>query len=270
MAFFKHSSRYHNKQNTAAHRPGIAGWEYAIIPITLLIALVLWDLLVRWQNYPTFLLPSPRDVVERFSDVLSDGTLLYHISITLTEVLEGLALGLTVALFLGYVLAKSPLVERILSPYLVASQAIPIVALAPLLVIWFGTGSLSKVLVCALTLFFPVLINTVVAVRSVPQELDELMRSLGSTRWQRFRLLEIPAALPVLLAGIKVGVTLSVIGAVVGEFVAADRGLGYLINLARGLFDTSLLFVALITLMIVALILYFAVDTLEKRLLSRR
>jgi len=267
MAWFKNVSG--NEQNNKTHSIP-AGWEYVLIPITLLIVIFLWDLLIRWQNYPTFLLPSPRDVASRFSDVLSDGTLFYHIKITLAEVLEGLALGLTVALFLGYALAKSPILERILSPYLVASQAIPIVALAPLLVIWFGTGSLSKVLVCALTLFFPVLINTVVAVRSVPQELDELMRSLGATRWQRFTLLEIPAALPVLLAGIKVGVTLSVIGAVVGEFVAADRGLGYLINLARGLFDTSLLFVALITLMIVALILYFAVDTLEKRLLARR
>jgi NitT/TauT family transport system permease protein len=152
----------------------------------------------------------------------------------------------------------------------VASQAVPIVALAPLLVIWFGAGSLSKVLVCALTLFFPVLINTVVGVRSVDVELRDLMRSLQASRWQVFALLELPAALPVLFGGLKVGVTLSVIGAVVGEFVGADRGLGFLVNLARGLFDTPLMFVALFTLMAIALALYLIVAVLEGWLLKWR
>jgi len=175
-----------------------------------------------------------------------------------------------VALGLGYLLAKSRLAERVLSPYLVASQAVPIVALAPLLVIWFGAGILSKVLVCALTLFFPVLINTIVGIRSVDRDLVALMRSLRATRWQTFRYLEVPAALPVLFGGLKVGVTLSVIGAVVGEFVGSDRGLGFLVNLARGLFDTPLLFVALITLMVIALALYLLVAGLEAWLLRWR
>jgi NitT/TauT family transport system permease protein len=144
------------------------------------------------------------------------------------------------------------------------------VALAPLLVIWFGVGSLSKVLVCALTLFFPVLINTMVGIRSVDSDLVDLMRSLEATRWQIFRCLEVPAALPVLFGGLKVGVTLSVIGAVVGEFVGADRGLGFLVNLARGLFDTPLMFVALFTLMAIALALYLLVSLLESWLLRWR
>jgi NitT/TauT family transport system permease protein len=171
---------------------------------------------------------------------------------------------------LGYLLAKSRTLERILSPYIVASQAVPIVALAPLLVVWFGAGMFSKVLVCALTLFFPVLINTIVGIRSVDAELKELMVSLRASRWQAFRYLELPAALPVLFGGLKVGVTLSVIGAVVGEFVGADRGLGFLVNLARGLFDTPLMFVALFTLMSIALTLYLLVSGLERWVLHWR
>ena len=179
-------------------------------------------------------------------------------------------MGLTTATLLGYILAKSRPIERILSPYIVASQSIPIVALAPLLVIWFGFGSLSKILVCALTLFFPVLINTIIGIRSAERDLIDLMHSFEATRWQVFTMLEIPTALPVILGGVKVGVTLSVIGAVVGEFVGADRGLGFLVNLARGLFDTPLMFVALFTLIIIAVGLYFSITILESVLLSWR
>jgi NitT/TauT family transport system permease protein len=201
--------------------------------------------------------------------VAIDGTLWYHTSITLVEILGGLAMGLTVALFFGYLLAKSPIVERFLSPYIVASQSVPIVALAPLLIVWFGFGLLSKMLVCALTIFFPVLINTIIGLRSVEEDLIELMQSLRASRWQVFKLLEVPAALPVVLGGLKIGVTLSVIGAVVGEFAQSDRGLGFLVNLAnRGLFDTPLMFVALFVLMTIALGLYGLVSVLDALLLS--
>jgi len=160
-----------------------------------------------------------------------------------------------------------PLLEAFLSPLIIASQAMPIVALAPLLVIWFGFGVLSKVLVCALTVFFPVLVSTIVGIRSVEPEFYDIMRLFGADRWQTFRLLELPTALPVLIGGLKIGVTLSVIGAVVGEFVGADRGLGFLVNLARGLFDTTLLFVALTSLAIIAVALYSAVSAIERRIL---
>ena len=179
----------------------------------------------------------------------------------------GLALGISVAAILGYILAKSRTAERVLAPYIVASQSIPIVAIAPLLVIWFGSGRLSKVLISALIVFFPILVNTVVAVRTVPEDLRDLMRSLQATRWQVFSKLEIPAAMPVLLGGLKIGATLSVIGAVVGEFVAADEGLGFLINLARGMYDTPMVFVAVLTLIAMALLLYSVVVVLEIRLL---
>ncbi len=245
-------------------------WQHALTPVALLVFVALWDLVVRWGGYPAFVLPGPARVAARFAQAVQDGTLQAHVLVTLSEVFGGLALGLSVALVLGYLLAKSRTLERVLSPYIVASQAVPIVALAPLLVIWFGVGSLSKVLVCALTLFFPVLINTVVGIRSVDSDLVDLMRSLEATRWQIFRYLEVPAALPVLFGGLKVGVTLSVIGAVVGEFVGADRGLGFLVNLARGLFDTPLMFVALFTLMAIALALYLLVSLLEGSLLRWR
>lgn len=245
-------------------------WRHALTPVALLLFVALWDLLVRWGGYPAFVLPGPGRVAARFVQALQDGTLQAHVVVTLGEVFGGLTLGLTVALMLGYLLAKSHPLERILAPCIVASQAVPIVALAPLLVIWFGVGSFSKVLVCALTLFFPVLINTIVGIRSVDSDLVDLMRSLEATRWQIFRYLEVPAALPVLFGGLKVGVTLSVIGAVVGEFVGADRGLGVLVNLARGLFDTPLMFVALFTLMAIALTLYLLVSLLESALLRWR
>lgn len=240
-------------------------WLTVLAPVVLL---ALWHLLVRWKAYPAYFLPSPAAVGRRLVIAIGDGTLWRHTSVTLGEILGGLALGLSVATTLGYLLAKSRPLERLLLPYLVASQALPIVALAPLLVIWLGTGRLSKVVVCALTLFFPVLVNTVVGIRSVERGLRDLMRSLEATRWQTFALLELPAALPVLLSGLRIGLTLSVIGAVVGEFVAADRGLGFLVNLARGLFDTPLMFVALVTLMAIALGFHLLMAALERHLLA--
>ncbi len=243
----------------------LQGWPAALAPLLLL---AVWQIIVSWKGYPAFVLPAPAAVGRRFAAVLADGTLLRHTAVTLGEILGGLALGLSVATALGYVLAKSRLLERLLFPYLVASQALPIVALAPLLVIWLGTGHLSKIVVCALTLFFPVLVNTIVGIRSVERGLQDLMRSLEASRWQVFTLLELPAALPVFLSGLKIGLTLSVIGAVVGEFVAADRGLGFLVNLARGLFDTPLMFVALFTLMAIALVFYLFMSMLEHLLLG--
>lgn len=262
------SKRRNGKRLSTAS--GTAGWDLVLVPVVFTLAVLFWDWVVRIGGYQQYILPSPARVFERFLQTLRDGSLARHLLVTLQEILGGLALGLSVALAFGYLLAKSRLLERLFAPYLVASQAIPIVALAPLLVIWFGSGSFSKILVCALTLFFPVLINTIVGVRGVDRDLMELMRSLQATRWATFRLLELPAALPVLFGGLKIGVTLSVIGAVVGEFVGSDRGLGFLVNLARGLFDTSLMFVALFTLMALALALYGLVSLLERWLLGWR
>jgi NitT/TauT family transport system permease protein len=160
--------------------------------------------------------------------------------------------------------------ERLLAPYLVASQSVPTVAIAPLLVIWFGTGLLSKVVVCTLIVFFPILINTVIGVRSVNRNLRNLMRTLEASRWQMVWLLEVPAALPVLLGGLKVGATLAVIGAVVGEFVASNRGLGYLVKQGQQLYDTPLVFVGVGALVLLAQALYGTVALAERGLLRWR
>ncbi|MDD2923051.1 MAG: ABC transporter permease, partial [Anaerolineales bacterium] len=171
------------------------------------------------------------------------------------------------ATVVGYALAKSRALEKILSPYLVASQAIPIVAIAPLLVIWLGGGILSKVVICALIVFFPVLVNTVVGIRAVPTALYDLMRSIRATRWQILLKLEVPAALPILLGGLRVGATLSVIGAIVGELVNAKEGLGYLLQLGDFQYDTSMVYVAVFMLIFLALGLYGIVAQVEKKLL---
>ncbi len=239
-----------------------------VILFSLLLALALWQVLILLGDFPTFILPPPQMVVERMERALSDGTLLRHTSVTMLEVLLGLSAGSFAATFLGYLLAKFRVLERLLSPYLVASQAIPLVAIAPLLVIWFGPGIFSKILICSLIVFFPVLVNTVVGLRAVPQNLRDLMHSMRATPLQVLRYLEIPAALPIFLGGLRIGATLSVIGAVVGEFVGADRGLGFLINVGRGQYDTALVFVAIFTLIAMALTLYGLVVLLEKRLLA--
>lgn len=253
---------------TADGRTRLERWRASLLPITLLAGLLAWEAAARWSGLPAFMLPAPAAVGARLVRALADGSLVRHAGVTLSEILGGLSLGLTVAVGLGYALAKSRSVERLLAPYIVASQSVPIVAIAPLLVIWFGPGRLSKVLICALIVFFPVLINTVVGVRSVPEDLRDLMRSLRATRAQTFLRLEVPAAMPVLLGGLKVGATLSVIGAVVGEFVGADAGLGFLINVGRGLYDTALVFVAILVLVALALTLYGAVALLERRALG--
>ena len=240
----------------------------ALMPFTLAFTIFIWYLVIWIGDLQPFILPAPDQVVTRFLRVVEDGSLWKHFLITLGEVMTGLLLGVISATALGYPLAKSQKLERILSPYIVASQSVPIVAIAPLLVIWFGPGLLSKVLICALIVFFPILINTVVGVRSVPDDLQDLMRSLQATRWQTFRLLEVPSALPVLFGGLRIGATLAVIGAVVGEFVGADRGLGFLINVGRGQYDTALVFVAMITLVLMALALYGLVVLIENSLLD--
>lgn len=235
---------------------------------SLAAGLLAWWLAARYSGLPSFILPSPGQVWERFLRALSDGSLFVHAGVTLFEILTGLFVGALAATVLGYFVAKSRALERVLSPYLVASQAVPLVAIAPLLVIWFGPGIFSKILICALIVFFPVLVNTVVGVRAVPTALHNLMHSLHATRRQILLKLEIPAALPVFLGGLRVGATLSVIGAVVGELVGADMGLGFLINVGRGQYDTALVFVAIFALIALALSLYGLVALAEKRLLD--
>jgi NitT/TauT family transport system permease protein len=244
-----------------------------ILPVAagLAVFILAWKALVEVGDYPVFILPAPEVVGARFVQAWAEGTMQPHFLVTLREVGLGFLVGAGSALAVGYLLARSSMVERVISPYIVAAQATPILALAPLLALWFGPGLLGKVVICALIVFFPVAVATMVGIRSVDAGLLELGRSLRATRRQVMLTLEVPAALPSILGGMRVGVTLAVVGAIVGEWAGAERGLGVLINLARGsLFDIPLLFATLLTIALLGIALYLAVVVLERRLVGAR
>jgi NitT/TauT family transport system permease protein len=250
----------------------ISRWRRcADVAAAAIIFVVAWKLLVVVGGYPVFILPAPEVVAARFISAWADGTMEPNAAQTLLEVVLGFVSGASLALLAGYALARSRLAERVLSPYLVAAQATPILALAPLLALWFGSGLLSKVLICALIVFFPVAVATMVGLRGVDRRLLEMARSFRATRWQLLWTLELPAALPGIMGGMRVGVTLAVVGAIIGEWAGGDRGLGVLINLARGsLFDIPLLFATLLTIALLGIALYLVVLLVERRLVGPR
>lgn len=242
-------------------------WLSPIITLSLLI--VGWQALFLLEIYPEFILPSPLQVWQQLIISLQDGTLIHHSRVTLTEMLLGLLLGISLGALLGYAIAHITILEDLLSPIIVAFQATPVVAYAPLLIIWFRDGMTGKIITTAIIVFFPTLMNVIVGIRTVPNNLRDLMRVLKANRLQTFFNLELPAALPVLLTGLKTSVTLAIIGAVVGEFVNASEGLGYLVTIARSSqYNTPLVFVSVFTMTALALSLYIAVSLLEWYLLA--
>ena len=248
------------------------GATTVLIGLLVLVAFVaVWKAIVVAGHYPPFILPSPEQVAGRFASAWTDGTMARHAGQTLVEVALGFGAGASVGIVVGYGLARSAVVERVVSPYLVAAQATPILALAPLLALWFGPGLTAKVVICALIVFFPVAISTMVGIRAVDARLLELGRSLRATRRQVLVTLEIPAALPSIFGGLRVGVTLAVVGAVVSEWTGAERGLGVLVNLARAsLFDIPLMFATLLTIALLGIGLYVLVVLIERILLATR
>jgi NitT/TauT family transport system permease protein len=241
------------------------------VVVSFAVFVIVWKLVVLFGGYPPFILPSPEVVGLRFIRAWADGIIEPHAWATLVEIGLGFAVGAGTGLLVGYALARSALVERIISPYVVAAQATPILALAPLLALWFGPGLISKVVICGLIVFFPIAVSTMVGVRSVDRGLLELARSFRATRRQVLTTLEIPGAMPSILGGMRVGVTLAVVGAIVGEWAGADRGLGVLVNLARGsLFDIPLMFATLATIAMVGIALYLVVVFAERRLVGVR
>ncbi len=243
------------------------------LPLYLLslgLALLLWHAARLTLNDATrqFLLPTPFQVARRFVTLVQNGVLFHHLGVTLTEMSIGLALGTVTALLLGYAVAHNKFLAHLLEPVIVTSQAVPIVALAPLLTIWFGSGLASKVVVCALIVFFPILVNVIAGLETIDPHLIALFNLLEANRWQRFRKLEVPATLPHFLTGLRVGGTLAAMGAVVGEFVASSEGLGYLVKQGQNLYDTALMFVAILTLTLLALTVYGALSLIEHRALQ--
>jgi putative riboflavin transport system permease protein len=242
-----------------------------ILPTIAFVGFLLtWQAIVWIGSYPTFILPGPLVVAERFVRAWTDGTFWSHLVTTLAEIAVGFTVGAAAALPTGYVLARSRLANRVVSPYLVAAQAVPILALAPLIALWFGNGLLSRAIIVALVVFFPVAISTLVAVRGIDRRLLEMARSYRVTRRQRIRLVEIPAALPGIVGGLRIGITLAVVGAIVAEWTGGEEGLGVLINLARGsLFDIPLLFATLVLIALLGIALYGSVLLVERRVLAR-
>jgi NitT/TauT family transport system permease protein len=248
-------------------------YVHDVLPIAVAAAIfvVIWQAIVMVGDYPPFILPGPWLVAERFVSGWAEGIIGPHFMTTLTEVLLGLLVGASAGLLTGILLARSRLAARMLSPYIVAAQATPILALAPLIALWFGTGLASRLLICALICFFPVAVATMVGIHSVDPRLVELGRSLRATRWQRLTRIELPSALPQIMGGLRIGVTLAVVGAIVAEWAGGDRGLGVLINLSRGsMFDIPLMFATLFTIALLGVVLYLIVVAVERRLIRDR
>ena len=226
---------------------------------------IIWQAIVVVGDYPPYILPGPAVVAERFVNGWFEGVIGPHFWTTLAEVLLGLAVGGIAGILTGILLARSRLAARMLSPYIVAAQATPILALAPLIALWFGTGLASRVLICALICFFPIAVGTMVGIRSVDPRLIELGRSFRASRRQRLARIEVPSALPQIMGSMRIGVTLAVVGAIVAEWAGGDSGLGVLINLARGsMFDIPLMFATLITIALMGIALYLIVVAIER------
>jgi NitT/TauT family transport system permease protein len=237
-------------------------WQNPVRCLGIVTFILIWSWLARF--YAPFILPSPLEVTRRFGELLRQGGFFSgHFLTTLYEALAGFGLGGAVAFPLAYYMYRHPVLNELLTPYIVGIQAVPIVALAPLLVIWFGYGLTSKVLIAALVSFFPILTNGVIGLQAVDPRYRELLLIMGATRRDLFTKLEIPSALPVWFGGLKMGLTFSVIGAVVGEFSGSGKGLGYLVNLARGTFDTPLIFIALIALALLGIGFYGVISLIE-------
>ena len=237
-----------------------------------LVAILAWRAIVAIGAYPSFILPAPEQVAVAFVRAWLDGTMWRHASQTLLEVAVGFVIGGGVALIVGYALARSRLAAQVLSPYLVAAQSTPILALAPLFALWFGPGLASRVVVCALIVFFPVAVATSVGIRGVDPGLIELARSLRASRRQVFATVEVPAALPQIFGGLRVGATLAVVGAIVSEWASpGEHGLGVLINIARGSgFDIPLMYATLASIALVGIALYTVTVLAERRLVGDR
>jgi NitT/TauT family transport system permease protein len=233
---------------------------------SMLLAIGLWALVVITIKPPSYVLPAPWEVILRawkdWALILSQGTS------TVGEIVTGLVLSAMIAIPLGVFIVAIPVVDKLFYPILIAFNSIPKVALAPLFVVWFGYGIFPRVLITVSIAFFPVLVSTVTGLKSVDPEILRLARSMRAQNRQVFLRVRLPNALPSAFAGLKVATSLAVIGAIIGEFVASDRGWGYMLVQASGSLDTSLMFAVVICLAVVASLLFYAVDVAERTVIS--
>ncbi len=236
--------------------------------IAVCVVVVVWQQIADRALLPAYVLPPPGKVVAAWLQLLTNGALWHHVAATLSEALAGFGVALIVGSGLAYPLARSETLSRLASPFVATTQALPMIALAPVLVMWFGLGITSKVIICALIVFFPILVNTMVGLRSIDRELLEAARTLGAGAWETLRYVELPLALRPVLGGIRLGLTLAMTGAIVGEFVASDAGLGYLMVLSRTNFDAAMVFAAALTMAAISTLLYKLVGWLDLLLID--
>lgn len=239
------------------------------LPIVLLaLFFLVWEVAVELTNTPAWMLPKPSAVYEAFVD--NQALLWRHTRVTLLEVLLGFTFALTAGVTIGIAIDSSITLERALYPLIIASQTIPMVVLAPLLLIWFGYGLTPKIMVAALIAFFPITVSTVDGLRTADREVMSMLRSFGANGWTRFRLAKLPAALPSIFSGARIGIAVSVIAAVFGELVGASEGLGYLMQRDSSQFLTARVFAAIFILSLMGVGLFALISGLERLLLPWR
>ena len=231
------------------------------IGLTVFVLLA-WEFGVKFGNVPRYLLPPPSVIAYTF---VADWHVIYlNIAPTLISILGGFALSVLIGVPLAVLIVFSHVAERLLYPPMVASQAIPKVAIAPLFIVWMGYGIMPKVWIAFLIAFFPIVIDTVIGLRSVPPEMLQLGRSMGGGTLRVFLKLRLPTALPNLFGGMKVAIAVAVVGAITGEFVGSQSGLGFLLTSASGQMDTALVFAVLVTISVIAMLLFAIIEALER------
>lgn len=231
--------------------------------IFFIFVILIWELATKYLALiPSFLLPAPSAIID---EMFRPGTdLLKHTWVTTTEILVGYALGTLVGFLSALIIVYSPYLRRIIYPIVLLSQFVPKLAIAPLIIVWFGFSITPKVIVTALICLFPILIDSVVGLESSDPRLLDLMHTYDANRWQIFRKIRLPTAVPHIFAGLKVGITLATIGAIVAEWISAEAGLGYLVVFALGFFQIDRLFAALVMITILGLLLFLLIVLLEK------
>ena len=246
----------------------ISSFKARLVAVVLLIVLLgAWELFARQSGVSALVLPAPSAVAAALWTGLASGYFWPHIASTLQALALGLAAGAAIGLLAGMALAEFEFLDRVLTPYVVVSQVVPKLALAPLFVLWFGFGMLPTVLITALICFFPLMENTLTGLRQVDAQRLQLFQMLGATRMQTLLRLKLPTGLPAILAGLRVAVVLALVGVVVAEFMGASKGLGAVIIAAQGMMDTTLMFAALVLVAVIGLLLYQLCLVLERRLL---
>lgn len=236
--------------------------------LAVAMGVLFWQVLWMSNAVADYMLPSPGSVLNKEISLLRSGALWHHASTTLKEALIGFGVAFVVAVAMGYPLARSHTVDALVGPYVAVSQAMPVIAFAPLLVVWFGIGLTPKVIICALIVFFPIFVNTVIGLRSIDRSLLEASWNMGANQWQTLWYVEIPLMLRPLLGGVKMGLTLAMTGAVVGEFVSANAGLGYLMTLGRTAYDIPMVFAAALTMAGIAIVGYVGVGIVERLVIT--